>query len=290
MAETCIKICPECNKEFTSKYGITICCSRSCSNKYQAKLRKTNIDKETGLPLSKLYSSNSVKARYANGTYDSEEYKEKLRNLQNWKKMFTADAIAKQKLHKEKQFIPDEFGITPSQRRVEKMMQTKYKNGTLIPLEQKPEFQRYIFLARYFTELNDLTKLENYNKRGRAGTNGAYHLDHIYTIFDGFSNNVPPEIIGNINNLRFIPWEENVSKNFNSCITLDTLFETTGFEYTEYYPENYIEIKRSKNSAEKMNSIRMQCEYCDKIISSGNYSRWHGEKCKSKQSVTDLLK
>lgn len=54
-----------------------------------------------------------------------------------------------------------------------------------------------------------LTQLENYSKRGR----NKFHLDHIISIRYGFANNIDPEIIGNIKNLRFIPAEENIKKS-----------------------------------------------------------------------------
>lgn len=71
---------------------------------------------------------------------------------------------------------------------------------------------------RYFLEVTKITRmqpiviLENYEKRGKAGIEGAYHLDHIYPISKGFDNKIPVEIIGDISNLRFIPWEENLRK------------------------------------------------------------------------------
>ena len=40
--------------------------------------------------------------------------------------------------------------------------------------------------------------------------------------------------------------------------------------------------KRTNNSLSVMNMLK-QCEYCDKIISNGNYHRWHGVKCKKFQ-------
>lgn len=67
--------------------------------------------------------------------------------------------------------------------------------------------------------------LPNSEKRGKAGVVGAYNLDHKYSIKEGFLNGVDPEIIGNIANLEFIPWEENLSKNKDCSITLIELTE-----------------------------------------------------------------
>jgi hypothetical protein len=70
-----------------------------------------------------------------------------------------------------------------------------------------------------------LTK-SNYNKnktlinpqnltRGRAGQVGAYQLDHKISVHYGFMNNIAPEVIGDINNLQLLTWEENLLKSNN---------------------------------------------------------------------------
>jgi hypothetical protein len=51
------------------------------------------------------------------------------------------------------------------------------------------------------------------------------HLDHIYSISEGFKNNVPPEIIGHWTNLRLIPKKENSSKGSGCHKTLEKLYE-----------------------------------------------------------------
>ena len=58
------------------------------------------------------------------------------------------------------------------------------------------------------TEEQPLRILENFDKRGWKD----HHLDHIYPIAMGFHNNISPKKIGNIKNLRFIPYKENLSK------------------------------------------------------------------------------
>ena len=58
------------------------------------------------------------------------------------------------------------------------------------------------------------------NKRSRD-----LHLDHIYSIAEGFVNNIPPEIIGHWTNLRLIPKIENSSKGAKCHKTQEQLFE-----------------------------------------------------------------
>ncbi len=72
---------------------------------------------------------------------------------------------------------------------------------------------------RYYAEVWRITNqqpiqtLVNYDKlRGRAGVQGAYQLDHVVSISEGFLQGIDPKYIGCLSNLQFIPWEENLKK------------------------------------------------------------------------------
>ena len=81
----------------------------------------------------------------------------------------------------------------------------------------KDQYNQYKAKVYSITRLQDVTLLENYDKpRGLCGVEGAYQLDHIISIKYGFENNIDPEVIGNLNNIRFIPWEDNRSNWFNN--------------------------------------------------------------------------
>lgn len=64
------------------------------------------------------------------------------------------------------------------------------------------------------TNQQPLQLLENYDKRGQSGVEGAYQIDHIYSVLKGFKNSVPPALIGDIKNLQMIPWIDNVRKGW----------------------------------------------------------------------------
>ena len=85
------------------------------------------------------------------------------------------------------------------------------------------EYQKYRAEVNKVTYGQNLKILKNYEKRGNYLEKNAMHLDHMYSAKHGFLNNVSPEIIGNISNLRMIHWKENLSKNCNSYITLEEL-------------------------------------------------------------------
>jgi hypothetical protein len=86
--------------------------------------------------------------------------------------------------------------------------------------ESLNERDKYYQLVWLYTNLNDLSLLDNYDLRGRD-----YHLDHIYSIREGFKNGINPQVIGSIHNLRIIPASENCSKRANCDITIEELLE-----------------------------------------------------------------
>lgn len=58
------------------------------------------------------------------------------------------------------------------------------------------------------TEANDLAALPGYAERGQH-----MHLDHIVPISYGYKNSIPPAVIADIKNLRFISKKQNFAKN-----------------------------------------------------------------------------
>jgi hypothetical protein len=91
------------------------------------------------------------------------------------------------------------------------------------PYDWKNEWKLYRDEVRRITKEQDLQNLEHYEKRitkhvikehglyvFRSKT--YYALDHKTSIWYGWKNGIPPETIGHISNLRYIPSVENTSK------------------------------------------------------------------------------
>lgn len=89
-------------------------------------------------------------------------------------------------------------------------------------VKNKNGWRRYKFLVWNYTEksykeyYNEINPLKH--KRGKF-----FHLDHIYSIYDGFLNNISPKIIGGFKNLRIILSEENLTKGKKSHIKLNQI-------------------------------------------------------------------
>jgi hypothetical protein len=114
------------------------------------------------------------------------------------------------------------IGIKRSQETINRTRQTKIDRGIFWKPDDPEylEFKKYRRKVYYWTSKNDLTQLENYNKRGRV----VFHLDHKYSITEGFKNKVPPKVIGSIDNLEFICYTDNLSKGTKCSITLEKLY------------------------------------------------------------------
>lgn len=57
--------------------------------------------------------------------------------------------------------------------------------------------------------------------RGR----GKYHIDHKFSILEGFKNNILPIVISHPFNLQMLKEKENISKDFRCSITKRDLYK-----------------------------------------------------------------
>ena len=100
-----------------------------------------------------------------------------------------------------------------------KQTQTKVARGQITDPTLKSEYELY--RQEVWRYSNRAYKLYmNEQKRDRNN-----HLDHVLSIVDGFNNNVPPEIMGSIHNLRIIDGKSNRHKSYRSEITVSELLE-----------------------------------------------------------------
>lgn len=90
----------------------------------------------------------------------------------------------------------------------------KYKNG----------WDRYKFLVWYYTE-KSYKKYYNQINPSSLKRDKNHHLDHKYSIYEGFLNNVSPKIIGGYNNLEILESGENLKKHKKCSISLNELLK-----------------------------------------------------------------
>lgn len=98
-------------------------------------------------------------------------------------------------------------------------------------IKYKEGFDLYMFEVGRLTEINykKYKKLINPNgyKRGKF----SYHIDHVFSKYEGFKNNIDPEIISSHINLNMVKSDYNLTKGKKSDIDLETLLE----RYNDFY-------------------------------------------------------
>ena len=101
-----------------------------------------------------------------------------------------------------------------------------YQSRSKISKEEwllKPEKEKYYQLV--WQETNRQFYKHFYNIENASLRSNDFHLDHIYSISEGFKHNVPVEVISHHTNLRVIPSNENCSKRGECHKTLVELYE-----------------------------------------------------------------
>ncbi len=92
-----------------------------------------------------------------------------------------------------------------------------------------------------YTRLNDLASLEGWEKRGRLDLKpDAYHLEHKYSVLQGFKNNISPSIIGSRYNLEMVCGRQNIKKSDDCSITIGellSLFEAESYNTIEEFKQ-----------------------------------------------------
>lgn len=80
----------------------------------------------------------------------------------------------------------------------------------------RPRFLKYSSQVHHLTEktyvkYKDRINPENY-PRTLCGVDGGYQLDHITSIKDGFIQGISASKLAALNNLRMLPWQENLAR------------------------------------------------------------------------------
>lgn len=209
-----VPLCNMCHNHEV-KYGIwsyTMTCSKECGHKLKAK--------------------NSAATMSKNGTYARIGEEHKLRMAEPVMKSKHSRALIKA-LN-----TPDITGIAPKTKAAKSLSKTLKDNpqihknrepkrrktmehsGKWITIEQMDAAIAYRLRVHAVTMSQPLNILPNFEKRGPSTKEYSdnHHIDHIFSVSEGFRLNIPPEIIGHLCNLRMIHHLENVKKNSKSDI------------------------------------------------------------------------
>ena len=175
------------------------------------------------LRLQKLGPKNP---NYKSGKFPEKALKKILLNPSMKGKKHKKESIEKMRLQKIGPKNPN-YGKKQNEDWINKVKTTKTLNGNRTPDHLIPLFELYQRRVYKFTYQSIQLKFSEseFSKIGPSGTKGSYHVDHIFSIYEGFKNGILPSIIGHPCNLRLLPWEENNRKWIRSEISIDCLIK-----------------------------------------------------------------
>jgi hypothetical protein len=102
---------------------------------------------------------------------------------------------------------------------------TKVKRGLSVPKNQKSDWQLYKEKISSLTRFSYNKYKQHVNPLNLDAKRG-YELDHKFSKYKGFLNNIDPAIISHPANLEMIEKSQNRSKSSKCSITLETLLES----------------------------------------------------------------
>jgi hypothetical protein len=201
---TLIRNCPKCSGDIlytgkSARWNIKLAIKRHtvCNNCHTGKFRSDKTSWNKGIPM-------------------ADTAKQKNRDFKKGKPLHT--------LEYKKWLSENSIFCIRGERNIRVQTMLRNMNMTYDQfLEYKSEFKMYHKAVWHITKQQSLTDLDNYSKRGLAGKEGAYHLDHIISIKEGYINNIPASDIANISNLHMIPWLINLKKGSKTNFKIEDI-------------------------------------------------------------------
>ena len=104
--------------------------------------------------------------------------------------------------------------------------------------EEIEEFNNYKRQARSLSQKTYREHKDFINPLDLPNNRYGYHIDHKFSISEGYKNKINPIIISAKENLEMLFWKDNLNKNKKSSITLDELLSKTKYLLNEKYEKN----------------------------------------------------
>jgi hypothetical protein len=128
----------------------------------------------------------------------------------------------------------------------DKTRNTRIKNGTQINEDMIDDFIKYkkLVINRTITVYRNNQNMINPNNLKRSKK--SYHIDHLFSIKQGYINNLPIEILSHPCNLHMIYYKENLIKQDNCWITLEELLlKIINFKEEILFKQKHLKYKFS---------------------------------------------
>ena len=125
------------------------------------------------------------------------------------------------------------FGKKHKKETFEKIRMTRIERGLIIPDDQLEGYKKYNTIVRRLTRTSIRENFTSTDllKRGKCNEEGAIHVDHKYSIYQGFLDDIPPERMAHYKNLELIPAIDNSRKRMECSITKEELYMITDEDF-----------------------------------------------------------
>lgn len=104
--------------------------------------------------------------------------------------------------------------------------------------EEIEEFNNYNKQVRSLSQRTYREHKDIINPLDLPNNRYGYHIDHKFSVSEGYKNKINPIIISAKENLEMLFWKDNLNKNKKSSITLDELLSKTKYLLNEKYEKN----------------------------------------------------
>lgn len=215
--QTTIPSCPVCSGSlrFTGlRSGYTQSCSASCRNRNPEFLRKYK---------------NACLAKYGTEfASQSVEFRDMVKAT-NISKYGVDNPFKSEQVRKKfKENFIEKYGVdNPSRldRVIDKIKQSRIASGGWISDEDRSNLELYRIAVKKVSAKSYHNYYYKINPNNLPRSRYKYHLDHIFSVEEGFKQGIPPEVIGHWTNLRMLWHLDNSIKNTKCHKTLEKLLE-----------------------------------------------------------------
>ncbi len=209
-----MKECENCGDSHDGKYGSGRFCSTKCSRGFSTKAKRTEINAMVSKTLTGSGNENvTIICKY-----------------DKCKKSITVDWRNRNQKYCSKSCSHNDIVVKECKICNE---QKKIKRASKICIDCKEPYRLYKEQCVFKFNVNDhpdLFDLSLIKKHGWYSPSNSKHpnlngisRDHMFSIAEGFKQNVPPELIASIYNCKLMQHNENTSKNTECSISLQEL-------------------------------------------------------------------
>lgn len=236
--------------------GYSDYCSESCVKKSEEYHKKWNeswkMNNSDGAHIKKR--KETLKKKYGN---DFKDFIKKVRTKSNLEKYGVENVFQIEKIKKKrKETLKNKYG-TETFNNPDKTRITRIKNKTQLDDEQVSDFHSYKILVINRTNTIYRNNKQIINPKSKIRAKKQYHLDHIYSIKQGFKHKLPLSIITHPCNLHMIHYKENLIKQDQSWITLEELLKKI-IQYETKIEVKQIHLQEEYNHVKQYASLLLE--------------------------------